>query len=250
MSRRVGTFLLLAALGACDVPNFDGPQLQEPPQGFLLQPDPTTARSVFTELPVVYHDRWVQSQPPFSTITINGHAGTLTLEDVMAAQDARRAGEDDPDMVFGAIEPLSIDGREAWAWEEHVASPTRGVPWVAYRAMVPYDEVSYAIEIESEDPLLKAGAPASLQAIVTTFAVGKTVYNWPLIVIAVGLLLFALHTMRQRSRAKAARLRSINLVKVEKKEGPEEAEEEEDGAAPVGAGAPSAPGPPERPSAQ
>ena len=222
--RAVGALLLLAALSACDVPNFEGPQLQEPPDGFLLRPDPDIARSMFVDLPVVHHDRWVQSLPPYSTITINGHAGTLTLEDMVTAQEYGRAHASDPDVTFGAIEPLSIDGREAWAWEERIDTPRRGIPWVAYRVMVPYDDVSYAIEIQTEDPILKSGAPGSLQAIVGTFAVGETVYNWPLILIGAGLLLFGLHTMRQRASAKADRLRSINLVKIEKKE-PEEAEE-------------------------
>ena len=229
--------LLLVGLAACDVPNFQGPQLQEPPQGFLLQPDSRAARSMFAHLPEVHHDAWVQSLPPYSTIRINGHPGVLGLQDVMAAQDSARAHKSDPDVSFGAIEPLSIDGREAWAWEERIDTQRRGVPWVAYRVMVPYDTISYSIEIDTEDPLLKAGAPESLRAIALTFGVGETVYNWPLILLGAGLLLFMIHMMRQRSQAKAARLRSINLVKVEKKP------EQEDGEAAaepetVGAGAP------------
>ena len=42
---------LLLGLAACDVPNFQGPQLQEPPKGFLLQPDSRAARSMFQHLP-------------------------------------------------------------------------------------------------------------------------------------------------------------------------------------------------------
>lgn len=209
--------LLLVGLAACDVPNFQGPQLQEPPRGFVLQPDSRAPRSMFQHLPEVHHDAWVQSQPPYSTIRINGHPGVLGLQDVMAAQDSARAHKSDADITFGAIEPLSIDGREAWGWEERIETQRRGVPWVAYRAMVPYDTISYAIEIDTEDPLLKVAAPESLRAIVLTFGVGETVYNWPLIALGAGLLLLTIHMLRQRSEARAARLRSINLVKVEKK---------------------------------
>jgi len=209
--------LLLVGLAACEVPNFEGPQLQEPPQGFLLQPDSRAARSMFAYLPEIHHDAWVQSLPPYSTIRINGYSGVLSLPDVMAAQDSARAHKSDPDVTFGAIESLMIDGREAWAWEERIETQRRGVPWVAYRVMIPYDTISYSIEIDTEDPLLKASAPESLRAIALTFAVGETVYNWPLIAFGGGLLLLMIHMMRQRSQAKAARLRSINLVKVEKK---------------------------------
>ena len=228
---------LLLGLAACDVPNFQGPQLQEPPKGFLLQPDSRAARSMFQHLPEVYHDAWVQSQPPYSTIRINGYSGVLGLQDVMAAQDSSRAHKRDADITFGPIEPVTIDGREAWAWEERIETQRRGVPWVAYRAMVPYDTISYSVEIDTEDPLLKVGAPESLRAIVQTFGVGETVYNWPLIALGMGLLLFLIHVMRQRSQAKAAQLRSINLVKVERK--PKQSESESEGAgepAPVGAG--------------
>lgn len=229
MSATQWMLLLLAGLAACEVPNFAGPQLQDPPRGYLLQPNPDAPRSMFAYLPAVYHDAWVQSLPPYSTIHINGIAGTLSLEDVLAAQDSLRARPHDPDISFGAVEPLSIDGRDAWGWEERIDTPTRGIPWVAYRSMVPYDTISYSIEVSTEDPLLKAQAPDTLRAIVSTFAVGEVAYDWPLILVGAGLLLFAVHLARQKSRAKAARLQSINLVKIEKKkEG-----EPEGGAAPL-----------------
>jgi hypothetical protein len=172
-------------------------------------------------LPAIYHDRWAQTLAPFSTIEINGFAGALTLQDVLVAQDSLRARRHDPDVTFGAVEPLSIDGREAWGWEERIETPARGIPWVAYRVMIPYDTISYTIEFSTEDPLLKAGAPESIKAIIGTFAVGTTVWNWPLILIGLGLLALAVHMARQRAQAKAARLQSVNLVKIKKKEAPE-----------------------------
>lgn len=220
LPKRAIAFVLLVAggLSACELPNYDGPQLQDPPVGFLLRPDPGSPHEMFAYLPTVYHDRWVQSLAPFSTIDINGFAGELTLEDVLAAQDSLRARPYDPDVTFGQVEPLSIDGREAWGWEERIDTPRRGIPWVAYRAMIPYEEVSYTVEISTEDPLLKAQAPETLKAIVTTFAVGEIAFNWPLIILGAGLLLFAVHMARQKAQIKTARLQSINLVKIEKKE--------------------------------
>lgn len=233
-SATLATVLMLSVLAGCDVPAFAGPQLQDPPQGYLLQPDSRARHPMFAHLPETYHDAWVQSVPPHSTIRINGYAGTLNVADVIAAQDSMRAHPEDPEVTFGGIEPLTIDGREAWGWEERIQTQSRGLPWVAYRVMVPYDTISYTIELATADPLLKSGAPESLKDIVSTFAVGETVYNWPLIAVGLGLLLFGVHLLRQRSRAQAERLQSINLVKVEKPK-PDEQKGEE-ATATVGAG--------------
>jgi hypothetical protein len=53
---------------------------------------------------------------------------------------------------------------------------------------------------------------------VAQFAVGRTTYNLPLIAVMIGLALFVVSFVQSQRRAKAARLRSINLVKVEKKQ--------------------------------
>lgn len=236
----VAALVLTSALAACDVPNFEGPQLQDPPQGFLLQPDSRAERAMFGHLPEVHHDAWVQSLPPYSTIRINGYSGTLTLDDVLAAQDSARVHAPDPDILFGAIEPHTIDGREAWGWEERIDTPSRGIPWVAYRVMVPYDTISYTIEFSTEDPQFKAGAPATLTAVISAFGVGETEYNVSLIALAIGLLLLTVYLSRARARTRAERLKSMNLVKIEKKEtDPADAAQEVAVAAPTAAtGAP------------
>lgn len=212
------TMLLLSGLGACEVPNFEGPQLQVPPEGFVLRPESRGERSVLGHRREVHHDAWVQPQPPYSTIYINGYAGGLTVEDAVAAQDSVRAHTGDAEVTFAGVEPLSIDGREAWGWEERIDTPAGATSWVAYRAMIPYDTITYTVEISTEDPALTAGAPASLKTIVSTFAVGRTAYNWPLILLGIALALFALYMLRERSRATAQRLQSIDLVRVDKGE--------------------------------
>jgi len=217
--------LLLSLIWACDRPDFEGPQLQEPPDGFVRQPDSRAARSMFAYLAEVHHDAWVQSEPPHSTIRINGYAQVLGLPEVMAARDSMQAHAADPNIEFGEVEPLTIDGRPAWGWEERIGGSARLLPWMAYRVMIPYDDVSYAVEFTTEDPAFTAGAPASLSGVVATFAIGETDYNWPLILIAIALLAFAAHTLRERSRAKAERMKSLRLVTVRKDE--DEATEEE-----------------------
>jgi hypothetical protein len=216
----LSTLFLVLVLAGCDLPEYEGPQLQEPPRGFLLQPGSEAGSIMFPHRTAVHYGAWVQSQAPYSTIRIHGYSGRLALPDVMAAQDSVRRRASDPDMTFGSIEVLTIDGREALGWEERIESATRGIPWVAYRVMIPYDTISYTIEFSTEDPIYKAGAPGSLRDVISTFAVGETVYNWPLIVIAMGLLFFTLHMLRRKSEAQHQRLQSIRLVKIEKEDEP------------------------------
>ncbi len=208
---------LCVALAGCDVPNFDGPQLQNAPQGFLLVPDSYQQRRLFPERETVFHTAWVESLDDISTIYIDGYTGVLGLDAAMAARDSVRRYSLDEDISFGEVEPLRVDGRDAWGWAERVESPTRGLVWVAYRAIVPYDTITYTIEFYSGDPSIKPSAPDTLKAVIAQFAIGRTTYNVPLIALLVGLALFAANFVRSRSRARAIRHQSINLVKIPKK---------------------------------
>ncbi|MBM4184329.1 MAG: hypothetical protein FJ207_08895 [Gemmatimonadetes bacterium] len=248
-ARRAGGALALAAgVSACDVPNFEGPQIQDPPQGFLLAPDSYQQRRLFPDRELIFHAAWVESIDDFSTIYIDGHRGVLGLEDAVAARDSARRYATDPDVRFGEVEPLEVDGRSAWGWFERVETPTRGLVWVAYRAIIPYDTVSYAVEFYSGEPAIKREAPDTLKAIIATFGIGETTYNIPLIAVMIGLALFAASVVQSKRRAQAARMKTINLVKVEKKKAPEtpETASASDVAAPTGpaAPAPAPPGPP------
>ena len=218
-SQRRGVLRLLGiiVLSACTVPNLEGPQIQEPPQGFLLVPDSYQQRRLFPEHELVFHAAWVESVDDFSTIYIDGHPGALGLDDAVAAREAARAAATDPDVTFGEVEPLRVDGREAWGWEERVETPTRGLVWVAYRAIVPYDTVTYAIEFYSGEPAIKRAAPDTLKAVISTFGIGETTYNLPLIAVLGGLALFVVSIVRSKAQARAARLRAIHLVKLPKK---------------------------------
>ena len=227
----LAVLVLAAAVAGCEVPNFEGPQIQEPPQGFLLTPESHPVRRLFPELPLAFHAGWVESVQDFSTLYVCGHPGVLGIEDAMAARDSARAHHADADVRFGEIEALRIDGREAWGWAERVESARRGLVSVAYRAIVPYDTITYAIEYYSGDPEFKRDAPESLKAVIGTFAIGRTTYNWPLIAIGAGLVVLAIGFVRQKKQERAARLRSINLVKIPKKKEGEAAA----GAAPAGA---------------
>jgi hypothetical protein len=204
------------------MPTFEGPQLQTPPQGFLMVQGSYPIRQLVSGHTPVFRRAWVESGVDASNIFIDGYPAVLGYEDALAARDSSRHYARDADTRFGEVEPIHVDGRDGWGWHERVETPTRGLVWVAYRALIPYDSMTYAIEFSSGNPRFKGGAPETLKAVISTFGIGRTTYNVPLIALLVGSALFGVAFLRTRAQARAQRLQSINLVKIPKKQSPAE----------------------------
>lgn len=206
----------LVTVAACDVPRFQGPEIQEPPPDFTRQPDTPAKRDLFPEHEPTFHTAWVHTDlGGVSVISIDGYATAFTLDDVMAAREAAEAAERDPDAIYEDVEAVRIDHRDGWGWYDRVESNRRGREQVTYTAVVPYDSVSYAIEFVSGESSLQRAAPDTLRQVVGTFAIGRTTYNIPLIAVVLGAMLLLVGVLRARSRERADRLRSINLVTIE-----------------------------------
>ena len=212
-SRAVGCAVLVAATAACEVPNFRGPQVQEPPTGYAPRADADQERRMFPGHEVTHRDAWVETSIQESgTIHINGHAGVLDVEDVQAAQDAAMASAP-VGVVFGGMERLSVDGRQAWGWSERLELPDGRVGWVAFRLAIPYDSITYAVEFQSTAPELTV-RPDSVRAVVASFAVGRTRWNLPLLLALAGAHLLLAWFLRVRALERAERLRGITLATV------------------------------------
>ncbi len=212
--------LAVAALTTgCRVPNFQGPQIQNPPPAFTMNREATEERPMFPDRAVIYHDAWVEaSWGNFSGIYINGHVGTLGSDEVQAARRGAMAAAEGKRVQFGEVESLQVDGRTAWGWGEEWRQDNGGLQYVVFRVAIPYDTITYAVDFITGEPGLKA-RPDSLRAIVASFAVGKTTLNWPVILIVSGVVLFLGNLMHRRGRERAARHRSIPLASIPKKEG-------------------------------
>ena len=207
--------LLVAAAAACQVPNFRGPQVQNPPTGYAPRADAHQERRMFPDLDVTHRDAWVETSIAESgTIHINAHAGVLSVEDVQTARDHAMAMATEG-VVFGGLERLTVDEREAWGWSERRGPPDGLAEWVAFRVAVPYDTVTYAVEFVSSAPELTA-RPDSVRSVVASFAVGKIEWNVPLLLVLAGALLFAVRSLRARAQQRAERLRGITLATVPK----------------------------------
>lgn len=189
--------------GGCDVPKFQGPQIQNPPPTFSMNRDAVQDRRMFPGRAVVFHEGWVEaSWGNFSGIYINGHPGNLGKVEVEAAQRQALAATEGQRVEMGPLEALEVDGRTAWGWGETWRLDNNGLQYVVFRAAVPYDTVTYAVEFLTGDPGLKI-RPDSLRTVVASFAIGRTTWNMPLILIGAGALLLLLNLARSRAKDRA-----------------------------------------------
>ncbi len=198
----------------CDVPKFQGPQIQNPPPAFSMNRETTQERRMFPARAVVFHEAWVEaSWGNFSGIYINGHPGNLGKGEVVAAQRQALADTEGQLVEIGPLEAIDVDGRTAWGWGETWRLENGGLQYVVFRAAVPYDTVTYAVEFLTGDPGLKI-RPDSLRTVVASFAVGRTKRNVPLILVGAGALLLVLNLGRTRANERAARARHVPLAKI------------------------------------
>ena len=183
---------------------------------------------MFPAWEAVHYDVWVYAEwGEVSTIHINGYPGTLMRADVQTALEDAIASVTDP-VTFSGVQEMTIDGQTAWGWAERLLTD-EGLIWIAYRVAIPYDTITYTLDLLSGDPALK-GKPDTLLAIASTFAIGKVVWDIPLILGIGAVLIILISTARRRARQKAIRLQSITLKKVEikKEEGEKEGAKTDD----------------------
>jgi len=205
---------LALSLAACDVPRFPGPQIQEPPPAFTMNPQLRQDRPMFPDVAATHHDAWVEaSGGNFSGIYITGHPGPLGRADVERAREAAMRAAAGERATFGEVETLTVDGRTAHGWGEEWRLANGGLQYVVFRAAVPYDTVTYAIDFITGDPGLKI-RPDSLRTVVASFAVGEVRANVPLLLVSAGLTLLILRRFLAGRREAAARARTIPLAKL------------------------------------
>jgi len=216
---RTRTALVASVLlaGACDVPKFQGPQIQNPPPAFYMNREVTQSRRMFPDRAVIFHEAWVEaSWGNFSGIYINGHPGNLDKAAVEAALGKAISDTKGELVEFGPMESLEIDGRTAWGWSEVWRIDDGLVRYGVFRAAIPYDTVTYAVDFLTGDPGIR-NRPDSMRTIVANFAVGRTRWNVPLLLVGAGVLLFLLNLWRVRAKERAARARHVPLVTIPKR---------------------------------
>jgi len=208
--------MTLLATG-CSQPRFTGPQVQAPPPGFTMNKEVTQDRPMFPARAVVFHTAWVEaSWGNFSGIYVNGHPAVLGRNEVEAAYRAAMADAEGQRVEFTELESLEVDGRTAWGWGETWRLENGGLQYVVFRAAVPYDTISYAVDFLTGEPGLKI-RPDSLRTVVASFEIGRVEWNIPLILILSGAMVFLTGAWVKKQQARSAMARHVPLVKIPSK---------------------------------
>ena len=185
-----GALLLTSA--ACQRPRFEGPQLQDPPAGFLYKAGAASAHRAFPDREVVQHGAWTKGGgEPFSAIFITSYRGVATPEETLEARDSQERLLSPQGYQFGPLERMTLDGHEAWGWlVSHQDS--RGLHSREFKVAIPHDSMTYTVEFFT-NKTITMNNPDTLRWGVASFAVGVTTWNRSAIIIGGvlgGLVLF------------------------------------------------------------
>jgi hypothetical protein len=129
------------AAGAC-VPTLPGPQLTDPPSGLGYAAPRGDPAGTFGTRAGTLERAWFALQEPRASVTILGYQGRITrseLDEWLAGRKASPGGR-------SPVEPVRIDGRDAWMWSE---GPE---PRHVVGALVPYADESFLIWMASARP--------------------------------------------------------------------------------------------------
>ena len=171
------TCILAAGLvaTACSRPNYEGPQVQEPPIGFRLDINSTQSREVFPGRKHRSQVAWWQidsDADEHTSIFVTGYPGPSSREDISNARNEQENQYGSERQVYSALETIPVDERTAFAWSETQFNRDGDVVAVAYKAVVSYDDATYTIEFFSDEA--EWLNVSSQREVVKTFAIGET----------------------------------------------------------------------------
>jgi len=151
-------------------PLHKGPDVVKVPEGFIYEGHTEAARNLFPERPEVLERGYTTAaigDDDHSSISITQYDGSTTrqqVEDAVRAEQ-RRYGY----ASYSAIEPLTIDRREAWAWTETQPGSRWSHGAMTYRALVSYPDASYLVEFYTSHK--RYMDPDRLRTVVASFEV-------------------------------------------------------------------------------
>ena len=198
--------LLALAAGAaagCARPTIPGLQVRAVPAGFLFTANTDAGRNAFPDRELLSRGVWygdIESFQPQSELFVSRYAGTISIEEARAAREAQAGLYGHPASIdYGTVAPVTIDGRQAYAWLETRYDERQAVRSLAYSVVIPYDSVSYALEFSTS--AANRLVPDSLTRVVGSWGPGKTEVLWGVIAAVaaavVGIALFLAYLMRR-----------------------------------------------------
>ncbi|NJD20440.1 MAG: hypothetical protein FIA95_14310 [Gemmatimonadetes bacterium] len=210
-------FALLSVLApsGCAAPAVEGYQLQAPPEGFLYSAQQGPGGSVIPGRRPEDGGFWfgdIRSDEPGTTVSLTRYRGALAEGDGAAAREARaQVLRGSPHNRLGPLRTLALaDGRTASAWTEERHDEYGRFRSLQVTALVSYDTVSFALELDTSVP--ERMREAHLDSILATFGLGVTAVNPTLVLVgAAGALLLLVVLFRRAGRRQPTDYRTARV---------------------------------------
>jgi hypothetical protein len=141
---------LLVQLSACSTPRMEGPNISDPPAGFVYDANASNGRNIFATEDILRQAAWIRPREEhFCDISMTEYTGSATRQDVQEALDYFIKKYSYP--TYGPLETITIDGHDAWGWQETQFYKGEQSS-MTYRAVVSYEDRCWAIEFYAKDP--------------------------------------------------------------------------------------------------
>jgi hypothetical protein len=128
-------------------PLHKGPDVAKVPEGFIYEGHVEGGRNLFPERTRIMGRGYTTAaiaDDDHSTISITQYAGPTTRQQVEEVLSVERKVY--KYSKFSPIEPLTIDGHEAWAWTETQPGDRWSHGAMSCRAVISYPDASYLVE--------------------------------------------------------------------------------------------------------
>jgi hypothetical protein len=195
--------VLTLAVAGCSAPAVEGFQIQAPPEGFLYTVIQSPGGGVLSPREVVSQGMWlgdIKLDEPLSTLQVTRYRGPATEAEVAAARDARVARVINPQYnVIGPLRARAVpDSGRAWSWTEERHDEYGRFRSMQLSEVVSFDTVSFSLVFDTEVP--ERMTEAHMEAVLATFALGRTVVHWRVIWAVAGTLVLLAGLLGRRAR--------------------------------------------------
>ena len=188
-------FILICLLSTCAKPRMEGPQIPNPPAGFMYDANASQARNVFPDREIIRQHAWsTRNDDTHSSIYMTEYSGSSSREQVQTARDYQedRYGGN---YQYGPVQDITIYEQPAWGWLE-TQYHKGDICSLEFKAVVTIENVTHAVEFFSKDPRFMN--EAVLCDLVCTFEIGRTKTSWStvgIVIAIVGLVLVGIRRM-------------------------------------------------------
>lgn len=204
---RAGALAAALALATCSAPAVEGYQVQAPPPGFLYAVNQAPGTGALSRRQAVSQGTWfgdLSVNEPRSTLEVTRYKGPATEGEAAAARAARVARvEEFGASAYNLIGPIRTrtlpdSAGTAWAWTEWRQDEYGSLRSLQVSEVVSFDTVSFSLVFDTEAP--ERMTEEHLDAVLATFALGRSVIHWRLIWAVAGVLAVLATLLGRRTR--------------------------------------------------